>query len=486
MADEQTDQKGPEGSVEQQARATATNIIGAFNTKDTSLHDEAFNLLMGIKNELPEVYAQITRMVFNPASAGINVELSPQAADELIDRLIISEEEEINPENYTPRQRTAYSKVRALVQKLYNEEVSANASDRKDFQEQHTRIYNRLRAEFFRTGAPLMEDLITLDAIDHPEKYGLRTVTERRPQGRPPNPPAARRGRPPSTAIPQTVTRRANVPENIQTPITAPEAVKGPLTPQQPTRAPISEVAKTYVAMAQRLASISKAGARNDFIKTLQFQASSPSVPPNLREAARQALETLGVTAPQPERKGIDVEAALRTLDGSTALADYMERLLNNPTPENLDTFSRLVSQVKEVLNRAEPETNANAVYVFSRLGIDIGHPEVRPPARPAPEAPPSSTTEKVEALFAGSTPIFQMPANATPAIRDEILAIARISVINQKQFTDIVKRLLDEVIEEYRKDPVGYVNTRPAIILAAFRALPSPDTLHIMASFGE
>lgn len=89
---------------------------------------------------------------------------------------------------------------------------------------------------------------------------------------------------------------------------------------------------------------------------------------------------------------------------------------------------------------------------------------------------------DKLRKAFSGKVPIIQIPSKATPAIKYEIYALSCLSVANAERCRDAIGLLIDEVVDEYKKNRDEYVNTKPAIILYAFRSLPLPITIRFLA----
>jgi hypothetical protein len=226
---------------------TLTIIISAYNTaakaNDTRVMEETVDLIKSMLSD-PRVDAKdrapYANALINPSKYGITEPVPGPMKDLAVSFLVTrwkkvltgwglgiiegfqvhiiirAAEDELKP--WEESTRAQFSRLYPQIQHLYNEKVSRSEADRKDFEKQRGTIFERITDAILAGHAPPSDDLMIFDAIDHPDKYGLKVVGGARPPGRPPKHAAAGGGS--TVAQTRTVTTGKGIQEEISKRIT--------------------------------------------------------------------------------------------------------------------------------------------------------------------------------------------------------------------------------------------------------------------------
>ncbi|MEM0011095.1 MAG: hypothetical protein QXT84_05330, partial [Candidatus Bathyarchaeia archaeon] len=150
--------------------------------------------------------------------------------------------------------------------------------------------------------------------------------------------------------------------------------------------------------------------------------------------------------------------------------------LMERPTEENTRRLDAIMTRLKELAQRDTPE-GATSMYVLSRFGMTPTPTTTVATAAPVAQAP--AVLPRPARVSTG--PPVVIPENAPEDIKNEIRMLAAVFNTSEVSFRAVVNRLIDDLATEYRKNPVGYMNSRPAIILSAFSIYPPPSLLQLI-----
>lgn len=484
---------------------TITEALKAYNTAAKTGTRTIMEQMVGQLNEMmvdPQYNerqrAMVSDALLRPAAYGIEQEVPPDIREAAATAIIGTAMLDLNPEEFRPAQKATFRRLRRITQHLYNEKVSRSPADRADYSKERKTLLLRIYQAILEGHPPPSDDIMVLDAIDHPEKYGMRVASEPVPPGRPKK-AAPVRGRPPTTETKRTVTKRTEIPAEVSVPVTrargrpARKGIPAPEVNPLPTGGvpapPPSSMVTPYVALGENL---KRTSAREyaRFITILQGALISPAISETDKRIVAEGLRQLGEVPETTEMAKVDVKAYLsRGQQGATELYSLLESLARRPTPRNAAVLNDALAQLGTL---ASEPGGFLASGVMSRLRSVP--PPAAPSAPPVEKAPPPEAAvpaaeqpvrpvamRRKEEVLPPIVPVPQIPENMEPALKERILKLDEIRRTNRVAWTASVQMLLNDVVKAYSADPSTYMGTDAARILTAFQVGIQPSFLNMI-----
>lgn len=482
----------------------------ASRSNNTKIMEQVTNMINDMltgPEETAETHAAIADLLLRPAAYGITTTVPPQIRDNAAALIIATAMENLQPEDFTAGQKAQFRRLlNSLIQHLYNEKVSRDPADRADFEKQRRAILKRITDAVMAGHPPPSDDIMVLDAIDRPEKYDLRVVSEHRQPGRPAERTEAR-GRPAARETRRTVTTRKEIPEEVSVPITSARgrpprrgaAVPGvnPL-PTGGIPAPKAESpASPYIALGEHLKRTNSA-AYARYVTLLQGALVSPAISDTDKRVIMDVLRGMGEVPEMTAMGRIDVQHYLsRGQEGATELYTLLAAMMHKPTHENTQLLNDALAQLTEA---AKAPNGFLAAGLLSRLRAThpvpaqaqqpppppaaAPQPAVIPevPAAPVEQPPPRVRRRREEEVMPPIVAVPIIPEGMSPELKERILKLDEIRRTNRVAWKAAIQSLLYDAAKAYRENPDTYMATDAVRILAAFQISASPNFLNMIS----